>query len=198
MSIDDLNELIKERSSLPVVMRGYDRSATDELLGKLEGGLRSILTEHSDAQLRLAELEERVAAGREQEQAITEALVVAARVRAESEREGKELKATYVREAEAVKAESAQQAEEIVRAAEVEAERIVEDARLKARGFEQEIRDAEQLAEQTRARLTSFLESLLAEIERRGADLASAVDDLLVRAGDAAKGGREQVHSLPE
>jgi cell division septum initiation protein DivIVA len=189
MPSDDLTKLLKERS-LPVVLRGYDRKATDDLLSALEAGLKSVLSEYGDAQLRVVEMEKRVAEARKREEAVTEALAVAGRVRADSEREGNELKAKYVREAESLKADSKRKADETLRAAEAQAEKIVEDARLRARGLEQEIRDAEQIAERTRARLTSFLQSMLGDIERRGADLASAVDDLFARAGKAGEGER--------
>jgi cell division septum initiation protein DivIVA len=189
MPSDDITKLLKERS-LPVVMRGYDRKATDDLLNKVEAGLKSLLSEHSDAQARVIGMEKRVAEARKREEAVTEALSVAARVRADSEREGNEIKSKYVREAESIAAEGKRKADEALRAAQAQAEKIFEDARLRARGLEQEIRDAEQIAERTRARLTSFLESLLGDIEHRGADLAAAVDDLFARAGDAGESGR--------
>jgi transcriptional regulator with XRE-family HTH domain len=174
----------------PPSKKGEDSSggaATGNSLWSDEESLKSVLSKHNDAKARV-ELDKRFAEVREREKAITEALVVASRVRVESEREGKELKVKYAREAESMKVEAKRKAEETVRAAEAAAEEILEDARAKARGFEQEIRDAEQLTAQTRARLTSFLESLLAEIERYGADLGPPADDLLARAGDAVKG----------
>ena len=143
MPTDDFTRLIKDRS-LPVVRRGYDQGATDDLLGKLEAGMKTILSAYAEAQQRVAELEKRITEGREREEEITQALVVAARVRAESENEGKELKAEYVREAEALKARSEEKAAATLTAAEAEAEEIVAGARLKARGYEQEIRDNEQ------------------------------------------------------
>jgi cell division septum initiation protein DivIVA len=194
MPSDDITKLLKERS-LPVVLRGYDRKATDDLLNKVEAGLKSLLSEHSDAQARVIGMEKRVAEARKREEAVTEALAVAARVRADSEREGNEIKAKYVREAESIATEGKRKADEALRAAQAQAEKIFEDARLRARGLEQEIRDAEQIAERTRARLTSFLESLLGDIERRGADLAAAVDDLFARAGEAGAGGRARPES---
>jgi cell division septum initiation protein DivIVA len=194
MPSDDITKLLKERS-LPVALRGYDRKATDDLLNKVEAGLKSLLSEHSDAQARVIGMEKRVAEARKREEAVTEALAVAARVRADSEREGNEIKAKYVREAESIATEGKRKADEALRAAQAQAEKIFEDARLRARGLEQEIRDAEQIAERTLARLTSFLESLLGDIERRGADLAAAVDDLFARAGEAGAGGRARPES---
>jgi cell division initiation protein len=188
ITADELTKLIEERS-LPTALRGYDRSATDDFLSKLEESVKSVLSERGEAQMRVAELERRIAESRENEKEITEALVVASRVRAESEREGMELKAKYTREAKAITAESKRKTDEIVRAAEAEAKKVLEAAKVKARELEQEIRDAEQLAVQTRAKLTTFLESLLAEIER-GGDLGSAVDELFARAGDAAEDDR--------
>ena len=191
MPTEDLIMLIRDRA-LPVVRRGYDQTATDDLLGRLEEGLRSVLSTYAGAQARLVELEKRIAEGREREQEITEALVVAARVRAESEKEGEKVKADYLREAEAIETESQRKADSILNAAEERAKEIVTEARLKARGYEQEIRETEQLAEETRVRLASFLESMLEEIQRRGTDLSSTLDDLLVRTGESAgaDGGR--------
>ena len=187
---DDLASVFEEHS-LPVVLRGYDRGMTDELLSKVEASLKAVLVENGAARARIEQLERRIAEGRENEQAITEALVVAARVRGESEREGKEIKAEYVREAEALKAAGKQEADEILKEAEAEAAKILEDARLKARGLEEEVRDAEEYAEQARSRLRAYLESLLAEIEPRGAKVLAAVDDLSERARDSAEGDQQ-------
>jgi cell division initiation protein len=187
---DSLSKLIEERS-LPTAFRGYDRAATDDFLAKLEAALKEALSERSDAHARIAELEKHIAEGRQQEEAITEALVEAARVRSDSEREAKEIKARATRESEFVKSEGNSKADETLRAAEAKAEKILEDARLKARVYEQDIRNAGQLAQQTRARITSFLESLLDEVNSSHANLASAVDDLLVRVNDAAKVDRD-------
>ena len=184
---DDLAAVFEEHS-LPVVLRGYDRGMTDELLSKVEASLKAVLVENGAAKARIEQLERHIAEGRENEQAITEALVVAARVRGESEREGKEIKAKYVREAEALKAAGKQEADEILEEAEAQAAKILEDARLKARGLEEEVRDAEEYAEQARSRLRAYLESLLAEIEPRGAKVLAAVDDLPERARDSAEG----------
>ena len=65
---------------------------------------------------------------------------------------------------------------------------MLEDARLKARGFEQEIRDAEQLAVEAHARIAfssnrCWPSSTLTE----SGLLGSPVDELLTRAGEAAK-----------
>jgi cell division septum initiation protein DivIVA len=150
--------------SLPTARKGYDRAATEELVGALKGSLAA-------AQARVAELERTLDENREREQEITEALVVAARVRAESEREADELKAR----------------------ARAEADAIVEEARAKTSGFEREARDAEELAERARAKLTAFLQTLLARIGPQGSGLGSPVEDLLTRASQAAhSAGREE------
>ena len=91
-----------------------------------------------------------------------------------------------------------QEADEILKA-EAEAEKMLEDSRLKVRGFKQDVRDAEQLAAEARAQLTAFLESLLAEIDPHRAGVGSAVDELLARAGEAAKADpREGSGDQPE
>jgi cell division septum initiation protein DivIVA len=169
-----------EQPSLPVAVRGYDRAATDRLHAQVLEGLRVVLQQHAAALSRARDLERRLTEGQEREEAVTEALVVATQIRAESEREGREIKAKYAREGEAVVDEARQKAEGIVRDAELEAERIVDGARQKVRGFEQQIRDAEQLAVDARARVTSFLESLLLEVGEPG-DQGSPADDLLAR-----------------
>ncbi len=128
-------------------------------------------------------LERRISEGQEREEAVTEALVVATQIKTDSEREGQGIKDTYRREGEAMTEEARQKAGEIVREAEAQAESMLQGARLKMHGFQQEIRDTEQLAVEARGRLRGFLESLLAEIEPRGSALESAVDDLLARAG---------------
>jgi cell division initiation protein len=178
--------------SLPVVRRGYDQETTDRLLSQLEAGIQQAVGQRASLLARVGELEQRIAEGQEREEAVTEALVVATQIRSDSERAGKEIEAKYQREAEAMESGAREKADAIVRDAESQAERILEDSRLKVRVFEQEIRDAERLAHQARARLTVFLKSLLTEIERRGTDLGSAVDDLIARAGEAADGDREE------
>ena len=201
--------------SLPIVRRGYDRDATDRLLaelrtavGRLKGEREDARDERDraraerdearaerdearaelvDARTQAAELERKLDDGREREKEIADALVVASRVRAESEREGQELIATYEEQGAAITAESEKKAAEIVSAAEVEAEKIVADAKLEIRHLDQQVRDAEQLAVEAQARLTAFLESLLTEIERRGTEDVTAVEVLLARASDAAR-----------
>jgi cell division initiation protein len=163
MSTHDPIKLLQERS-LPVARKGYERAATDELLDRLEARLSSILAEYGRVKGRLAELEAKIAQGREHEKEIMHALLLASRVQAESE----------------------EQAQEIVRAARAEAEKLVADAKHAARAVEQQTRDAEALAAQAQARVTAFLGSLLNAIERRGADFDAAVDELLARAGEAS------------
>jgi hypothetical protein len=145
---------------------------------------------------------EEVARHRPHSREKAEALLVASRVRAESEREAKELKAEYEREAEFATAESKRQADEIVRGAEAEAEaeaeKMLEDARLKVRGFEQEIRDAEQLAVEAPARIAAFLESLLAELDPDGTGLGSPVDELVTRIGEATKADPGEIPDQPK
>jgi cell division septum initiation protein DivIVA len=181
-AVNELVQRLKGRS-LPIVMRGYDREATDRLLADLEQGLEATLRSQASALSRLGELERRISEGQEREEAVTEALVVATQIKSDSERQGQEIKETHRREGEAMVEDARQRAEEIRREAEAQAETIVEDARSKAQGFERDIRETEQLAVEARGRLRGFLESLLAELEPHGEPLDSAVDDLLARAG---------------
>lgn len=182
---DGLVELLKDRS-LPTAVRGYDREATDRLVSELKSGLQEAVRRGEANRARADELERRIAENQEREEAVTEALVVASQIRTASEREGQDLKAQYAREGEAIEEGARQRAEEIVRDAEIEAGRMVDDARQKVREFEQDIRSAEQLAVQARARVSAFLESLLAEVEQDG-ERDSAVDDLFVEASHAAR-----------
>jgi cell division septum initiation protein DivIVA len=156
-----------EQHSLPTALRGYERGATDKLLEDLKTAVTTLVSEREAAQARAKELEGRFAALEEREKEITEALVVVSRVKAETDREAKEKGDAKIREAEA------------------EAERITARARASAQTFLQEAHQAEQLAVRAREQLTAFLQSLLAEIERRGADLGSLVDDLVKRASSA-------------
>jgi cell division septum initiation protein DivIVA len=174
MSAHDPIKLLKDRS-LPVARKGYDRAATDELLYELEVSLTSILGEYARAQSRLAELEQKISDFRSREQEILHALLLASRVRTESEHE----------------------AQEVVKAAAVDAERLLEAARSKVRGFDEETHEAEALAANARARLTEFLQELLVSIEHRRPDLDSAVDELLVRAGAAETQGASEVEPAP-
>lgn len=160
MPAPDPIKLLQDHS-LPVVRKGYDRAATDELLYELEISLTGILAEYARVQGRLAELEKKMSDYRSREQEILQALLLASRVRTESEHE----------------------AEELVKSAAVDANRLVEDARSKVRGFEEKTRNAEALAAKAHSNLTEFLEELLASIERRGPDLDAAVDELLIGAG---------------
>ena len=179
-------EKVLEHRSLPVALKGYDRGATDSLLKELEEVIQTKARLHADALARIGELERRIAEGEEREQAVTEALVVASRVRAESEAEGEKIKEESAREAEAVREEAGQKADEIVEAANAEAETIVEKARTNARDIGKRMNDADQLAQLIHTHLTSFLQSMLAEVERRSADSASVFTDLLARAGKLA------------
>jgi cell division septum initiation protein DivIVA len=158
-----------EKRSLPTARKGYDRAATDKLFEDLKASMSTLISERNAAQSRVQEFESRLAALEEREREITEALIVASRVRDQSEQEGK------------VKADAT------IQEAHAEAERIVADARSSAGRFEQEARDAELLAVRARQQLTTFLQSLLGEIERRGSDLGSVVQDLVKRVGEAGR-----------
>ena len=184
--IQQLLELLEQRS-LSVGVRGYDRAETDELLGKLEEGLKATLQQHAASLARVGELERRIAEGQGREEAVTEALVLATQIRADSEREGKELKDKLELEGQAIKREAERTADEIVNKAETEAAAIVGEARIEASTFDQRIRDAEDLAHRIQDHLTSFLQSMLTEVERRNEESVSIVGDLLDRAGEAAK-----------
>lgn len=157
-------------TQLPTARKGYDRAATDELVGQLKASLSAALSQRNQAQARVAELEQQLTDNREREKEITEALLVASRVRSQSE----------------------QEAEEIKSQARAEAESIVEEARAKTSGFERQAREAEELAVRARAKLSAFLETLLAKVGAHGGGLDSPVDELLTRATEAADhAGRE-------
>jgi len=162
-------------TQLPTARKGYDRAATDELVDQLKTSLSAALSQRNQAQARVAELEQKLTDNQEREKEITEALLVAARVRSDSEREAEELKAQ----------------------ARSDADAIVEDARASTRRFEREAREAEELAERARAKLTTFLQSLLAKLGPQGSGLGSPVDDLLDRASqEADNAGREESSEL--
>ena len=194
---DELFKLLRERS-LPVAMRGYDREATDRLLSQLEQGLEATLRQHGVTLARLKDLEHRVADGQEREEAVTEALVLATQIRADSEREGKEIRDRYVSEAEAIKEAAQRRAEEVVREAETRAQTIVGDAEANAHAFDMRIRDAQELAERIRMHLTNFLRSMLEEVDRRNEESASIVGDLLARTGETTTAGWHSDAAVPE
>jgi cell division septum initiation protein DivIVA len=156
-----------EKQAFPVVFRGYDRKAVDGKFAELKTAVAALASERDAAKARVQELEGRFEALEQREKEITDALVVASRVRADSERDAK-----------------------------AEAEKILSDARSRMSALEQEVRDTEQLAARTRGQLTSFLESTLSEIERRGSGMGSAVDDLVKRAGEAGRSELGKLKSL--
>ena len=168
MGVDPV-KLLGERA-LPLAFRGYDREATDRLLAEVEKAVNGLASERVALEARLAAAEQRAAELVEREQEIVGALALAARVRNDAEREGRE------------------QAERIVVEARSEADRIVAGARARAAELEQEIEQAEQAAAATRGRVTAFLESLLSDLRRPRPDLSSAVEGLVRRAGAAAGG----------
>jgi cell division septum initiation protein DivIVA len=182
----ELVELL-ERRSLPASVRGYDREATDRLLAQLDEGLKAVLQQQAAALSRASDLERRLSEGHEREEAVTEALVVATQIRADSEREAKELKERYAQEGEGIKQEAQRRADEILRDAESQAQSIVGEAKANAHAFDQRIRDAQELAERIRAHLTSFLRSMLEEVDRRNEESASIVGDLLGRTAETTR-----------
>jgi cell division septum initiation protein DivIVA len=184
---EDLERLLEERS-LPGAMRGYDRAATDALLERIEAGVASLLADRERMRAQLTDLEQEVAEKHEREQAISDALVAATRIRSDSERDAREAKAGSARATKVAAAEAETRAAGIVREAEVRAGRIVEEARLQASELEQELHGTARLAEQVRDRLTLFLESLLAQVQHPGSEFGSAVDELTARTGNGGVG----------
>jgi cell division septum initiation protein DivIVA len=195
--LESVVQLLADRS-LPVAMRGYDRSKTDQLLSQLDEGLKSSLQRYNQAMSRVSELERRLTEGQEREEAVTEALVLATQIRADSEREGKELRDKYTSEAEAIKDEAQRRADEILKEAEASARSIIGDAETNAHEFDQRIRDAEELAQRIRAHLTGFLRTMVEEVDRRNEESASIVGDLLARAGETTRIDWDTEVAVPE
>jgi len=158
--VSEIPETPRTADALPLVRRGYDPDATVALLENFERRLQAALAERDAAQARIAELEQEVTDAQAQRQAVVDALVIANRVRAESEREAEDWKEQTIREAETLRTAAKRTAEEIVRAAEADAHRIVDEARARSGDLEHELRSAGSLAEQTHFQLTAFLESL--------------------------------------
>jgi cell division septum initiation protein DivIVA len=190
----ELAELLEQRS-LPQAVRGYDRAATDRLLAQLDEGLKFVLQQQTATQSRMSDLERRIAEGQDREEAVTEALVLATQIRGESEREAKEIRERYVSEGEGIKEEAQRRADAVLREADTRAQAILGDAEAKAHtlvgeaeanahAFDQQIRDAQELAQRIRAHLTGFLQSMLDEVDRRNEESASIVGDLLAQAGE--------------
>ena len=195
--LEGLVQLLADRS-LPVAVRGYDRAKTDQLLSQIDEELKTTLQRYNQAMSRVSDLERRLAEGQDREEAVTEALVLATQIRADIEREGKELRDKYTLEGEAIKDEAQRRADEIVKEAEANARSIVGDAELNAHAFDQRIREAEELAQRIRIHLTDFLRSMLDEVDRRNEESASIVGDLLARAGDTTRNEWDTEAAAPE
>jgi cell division septum initiation protein DivIVA len=204
----ELSELLEQRS-LPTAVRGYDRAATDRLLAQLDEGLKAVLRQQAATQSRMSDLERRLAEGQDREEAVAEALVLATQIRGESEREAKEIRERYESEAEGIKDEAQRRAESVLREADSRAQSIVGEAEAKAHAvigeaeanahaFDQQIRDAQELAQRIRAHLATFLRSMLDEVDRRNEESASIVGDLLAQAGERTRTQRDSNGAVPD
>jgi cell division septum initiation protein DivIVA len=108
-----------------------------------------VVGEREEARARVAQLEHQLAEADARKQAVADALVLAARVGAEHEREREE-----------ILAEARQQAEEILSVARAQAGRMIEEAGERSSNLERELRAAGLLAERTRTHLARFVQSL--------------------------------------
>jgi cell division initiation protein len=135
--------------SLPRSRRGYDRAATEELLGELASRHAELERECGTLRAHVAQLEADLATHREQEQLVSKALVEASS------------HATKIRE------KAREEAELILRKANArlgERAALTERAERERAEVEQELARLRQLAQDTQHGLASFLSQTLAQL----------------------------------
>ena len=194
---------------LPVSFRGYDRAATDALLGNLEESYRALLTERDDAngrvaemETKLTELERELAEHREQSQAVSDALITAEQLKALGERDARILKEEAEREAAEIRAQAEQHADalratvdnevsEVRAAAQQEAETIAHGARAAKAQAEQEAgetlaraeREADAILADAESKAEHFVEAVRTQLEARQSEAEDFLDDTRERLG---------------
>jgi cell division initiation protein len=153
-------------SRLPRSRRGYDRTATDELLAELASKRAELEGECSKLRAQVAQLEADLAGHREQEQLVSKTLLEASS------------HATTIRE------KAREEAELILRKArERHGERaaLTERAERERANVERELLRLRQLAQETQHRLAGFLTETLAQLRPEGesetAELHQSADD---------------------
>ena len=207
---------------LPVSFRGYDRAATDALLGNLEESYRALLTERDDAngrvaemETKLTELERELAEHREQSQAVSDALITAEQLKAlgerdarilteEAEREAAEIRARAELDAETLSAAADSHVAEVRSRAEQDAEAILRDAEERRAQAE---RDAEAIVREAEMRAEHLVDEVQREVEHRQHEAEDFLDDTRERLGSLvrdlfgrvmSKTSANEVHELDE
>lgn len=132
----------KKKGDFRQGMRGYDRAAVDDFLDLIAERFEELVRENAALKERVAVLSEAIAAYRERERAMNEALVSAQQLR------------------EDVRAQAAHDAELALHEARIEAERIVARAN-------DEARITAEATERIQAQRTWFLRSFRALVERQ-------------------------------
>jgi cell division septum initiation protein DivIVA len=172
---------VRAVASLPLVRRGYDCDATSALVREIEGRLAAAVADRDAARKELAELKKQIHQDHGRKQAIADALVLASKIRSDTQREAEEMRARATRELEDLRAEGKRRADAILRAAQTDAQRLVDDARTRAAAVDQQRRTTTRLADELHGHLTAFLSAS----EHPGEE-HSAGDDLMAGVEGAA------------
>jgi len=145
-----------QTTDLPAAVRGYDRAATDRLLQEVATDYEEIWLERKALREQVEQLEAEIAALREQERHVAEALLSA-------ERTAQDIRTTAEREAEA----------------------LVANARSEREHLETVIGDLRNLVERVRSDIANFLAGTLDQLGVAGAGDGirerSLVDELVTR-----------------
>jgi DivIVA domain-containing protein len=146
-----LTPLDVRKQEFRTAMRGFDRAEVEDFRARVGDELERVVRERIALEQRLKIQEEQLAAFRERERAMNDALVAAQQLRAETREQAE------------------REAQTIVREAEAEAERLVDRAR---REIERLEAAAENLARQHHA----YLAALRSLVERQKAELDALAD----------------------
>jgi DivIVA domain-containing protein len=146
-----LTPLDVRKQEFRTAMRGYDRAEVEDFRMRVGDELERVVRERLALEERLKTQEAQLAAFRERERAMNDALVAAQQLRAETREQAE------------------REAQTIVREAEAEAERLVDRAR---REIERLEASAENLARQHHA----YLAALRSLVERQKAELDALAD----------------------
>lgn len=180
-----------KQAELPLTLRGYSRSATDQLLEEVADDYEAALWQRKDLRDRLAALEAERAGYEEQQRLISATLVHATRLAGALEREARRRARKLVKRAQS-------HADAMTSAVECERDRLLEEAggaEAERDLLRRQVRRLRLLAEDTRtglsAHLTAALERIQAESAAGGdamrvAPAPSVLDDLRPDLGESA------------
>ncbi len=185
----------ESQRELPVGFRGYDRTATDALLARLEEGHRALAGERDALRVQVEKLTRELGQNQERMRVVADALVtaqlIAVNLRESAEadienerREAAEERQRMVDEGAAIRAKARQQATEIIREARIRADRLIDEV---VAALVEYRRDTDQFLDGTRERLDSLVHDLLDRIPGSASHYVSGLED----AGGDAEGEPE-------